>query len=220
MEVQGGIAERVFFFSFFRAVLSINLHINISRFNMSDLKQELIQHYRWLRQYGLNDSHSGNASVRDGDTIWVTPSGCCADTIQETDLVACSIDGGVVDGASLDAPLHIAVYQRNPRARVMLHSHGPHSVAMTMNGEDFKPIDFEGQYYFPNVPVISIAYQDYLDESSEWVSKALAQNKIVIVRGHGVYATAESINLAYKWTCSLELSAQTAHIQHVEEKCV
>ena len=25
------------------------------------LKQELVQYYRWLRQYGINDSHSGNA---------------------------------------------------------------------------------------------------------------------------------------------------------------
>jgi L-fuculose-phosphate aldolase len=32
------------------------------------------------------------------------------------------------------------------------------------------------------------------------------------VRGHGVYAWGESLNRAYKWTCSLELSARTAHI--------
>jgi len=184
---------------------------------MTDLKEELIQHYRWLRQYGLNDSHSGNASVRDGDTIWATPSGCCADTIQADDLVPCSIDGQITEGASLDAPLHIAVYQCNQNARVLLHSHGPHSVALTMNGQDFRPIDFEGQYYFPHVPVLIIEYQDYLEESPEQISRALSQNKIAIVRGHGVYATAENINLAYKWTCSLELSAQIAHIQHLEE---
>ena len=179
---------------------------------MANLKQELIQHYRWLRQYGLNDSHSGNASVRDGDTVWVTPSGCCADTIEAEDLVPCSIDGKTGEGASLDAPLHIAIYQQNPDAKAVLHSHGPHSVALTMSGEDFKPIDFEGKYYFQNVPVLNIEYQDYLTESPALVSKALTNQKIAIVRGHGVYAVAESINLAYKWTCSLELSAKTKHI--------
>jgi L-fuculose-phosphate aldolase len=150
--------------------------------------------------------------VRDGDIVWLTPSGCCADTLSDNDLVACNINGEVGAGASLDAPLHIAVYQHNPQACALLHSHGPHSVALTMDGRDFVPLDFEGQYYFAHVPVLNIAYQDYLEESPTQVAHALAQYKIAIVRGHGVYAQAESVNLAYKWSCSLELSAQTAFI--------
>jgi len=185
---------------------------------VNNLKQELIQHYRWLRQYGLNDSHSGNASVRDGETIWVSPSGCCADTMTADDLVPCSVNGSIGDGASLDAPLHVAIYQQNPTLQAVLHSHGPHSVALTMNGKDFTPIDFEGQYYFKHVPVLNIEYQDYLNESPLQVSKALMKSKITIVRGHGVYAAAETINLAYKWTCSLELSAKTKHIINLENK--
>jgi len=177
-----------------------------------DCKQELVQYYRWLRQYGLNDSHSGNASVRNDDTIWVTPTGCCADTLQVDDLVACHIDGAVGDGASLDAPLHIQVYQQNSQAVCVLHSHGPHSVALTMDGQCFVPPDFEGQYYFPKVPVLNIEYGDYVSEAPAQVAKALSQHKIAIVRGHGVYTQAESCNLAYKWTCSLEMSAKTAFI--------
>ena len=34
-----------------------------------------------------------------------------------------------------------------PRAGAVLHSHGAYSVALTMDGEDFVPADFEGQYY-------------------------------------------------------------------------
>lgn len=34
--------------------------------NPMHMKDDLVRHYHWLRQYGLNDSHSGNASVRDG----------------------------------------------------------------------------------------------------------------------------------------------------------
>ncbi|MDX1824355.1 MAG: class II aldolase/adducin family protein, partial [Thiohalomonadales bacterium] len=113
-----------------------------------DIKQDLIRYYQWLRQYGINDSHSGNASVRDDSTVWVTPTGACADTLQADDLVACSLGGSIGKGASLDAALHVAVYQQNPKTRAILHSHGPHTVALTMNGEDFLPPDFEGQYYF------------------------------------------------------------------------
>jgi len=176
------------------------------------IKQELVQHYHWLRQYGLNDSHSGNASVRDGDTIWITPTGCCADTLTDSDLIACDINGETGEGASLDAHLHIAVYQQNASSCAVFHSHGPHTVALTMDGKDFSPADFEGQYYFQSVPVLNIEYQDYLNESPSMVAHALSHHKIAIVKGHGIYAHAETVNLAYKWNCSLELSAKTAFI--------
>jgi L-fuculose-phosphate aldolase len=177
-----------------------------------DLKQDLVRYYHWLRQYGINDSHSGNASVRDNETVWVTPTGACADTLQAEDLVACSLAGKIGKGASLDAALHVTVYQHNPKARAVLHSHGAHTVALTMNGEDFIPPDFEGQYYFSRVPVISIDYDRYLQDAPPQVACILAEYPIMVVRGHGVYAQAETLNLAYKWTCSLELSARTAFL--------
>jgi len=173
---------------------------------------DLIRHYRWLRRYGLNDSHSGNASVRDGETVWVTPTGACADTLTEEELIACRPDATPGAGASLDAPLHLAVYQASPRVGAVLHSHGPYTVALTLGGQDFVPVDFEGQYYFQRVPVIAISYEHYLQESPQRVAQALASHKVCVVRGHGIYAAAESLNLAYKWSCSLELSAKTAYI--------
>ncbi|MCG6935235.1 MAG: class II aldolase/adducin family protein [Proteobacteria bacterium] len=177
-----------------------------------DEKHDLVRHYHWLRQYGINDSHSGNASIRVDDDVWVTPTGACADTLHADDLRACPLAGPPIAGASLDAPLHLAVYARNPSARAVLHSHGPYTVALTMNGEDFIPPDFEGHYYFPRVPVISISYARYLEEAPQKVAEILAEYPLTVVRGHGVYAQAESVNLAYKWTCSLELSAKTDFI--------
>jgi L-fuculose-phosphate aldolase len=178
--------------------------------DLNDLKHDLVQHYHWLRQYGCNDSHSGNASFRWHDQIWVTPTGCCADTLTVDDLILCHLNGEVGEGASLDAPLHIAVYQHNPNVKAVFHSHGPHTVALTMKGEDFVPIDFEGQYYFPVVPVVTIPYDQYVELSPAAVAEQLKDHKVTVVAGHGVYACGENINLAYKWSCSVELSAKTA----------
>ena len=175
-------------------------------------RQQLIQYYQWLRQYGYNDSHSGNMSVKDQQTIWVTPTGACADTLNEDELVACRLDQAPPEGATLDAALHLAVYKENKKTEAVIHSHGAYTVAMTLNGDDFIPLDFEGAYYFQKVPVLNIAYDDYLEEAPQRVARALVKNKIVVVRGHGVYAQAENLNLAYKWTCSLELSAKTAYL--------
>ncbi|HFD80146.1 MAG TPA: class II aldolase/adducin family protein [Gammaproteobacteria bacterium] len=174
-----------------------------------DPRLDLIRHYRWLRRYGLNDSHSGNLSVRCGDDYWITPTGACADTLEADQLIRCTLGESPAAGASLDAPLHRAVYEKNPQAATVMHSHGACSVAVTLGGDDFAPVDFEGQYYFGRVPVLDIPYSDYLEEAPSQVAQALHGVPIVVVRGHGVYACADSLNLAYKWTCSLELSART-----------
>lgn len=177
-----------------------------------DPRQDLIRHYQWLRRHGLNDSHSGNASIRDGERVWVTPTGACADTLVDTALVACHPGQAITAGASLDAALHLGVYSRNPGAGAVLHSHGPYSVAFSFTGTDFVPDDFEGQYYFPRVPVLNIPYDQYLDQAATAVAETLAEHPICMVRGHGVYSWGETMNLAYKWTCSLEQSAKTAWI--------
>ncbi len=175
-------------------------------------KDELVRYYSWLRKYGYNDSHSGNASVREQNTIWVTPSGACADTLHPDDLVTCNLDGSICENASYDARLHIEVYKKCPKARAVLHSHGPHIIAMTMNGKDFIPNDFEGKLYFPRVPVHNIPFDQYSEDSPELVAKTLSNYCITVVCGHGVYTCAESLNLAYKWTCSLEHSAKIAYL--------
>ena len=103
-------------------------------------------------------------------------------------------------------------YQANPDTHAVLHSHGPYSVAMTMDNEEFFPADFEGPLYFSRVPVLTIPYDQYAARSPRLVAEILADYPIVVVRGHGVYAFADSLNLAYKGTCSRELSAKTAFI--------
>ena len=176
------------------------------------IKQELVQYYKWLRQHGLNDSHSGNVSVKDGDKIWITPTGACADSLTEEDLVACQLNKPPTDGASLDATLHLAIYKNNSDLHAVFHSHGPYTIAMTMNGKEFMPFDFEGQFYFGKISVINLEFNDIFVKSAELVAEELKDSKAVVVCGHGTYAAAETLNLAYKWTCSLESSAKTAFI--------
>jgi len=175
----------------------------------------LIRYFRWLRTYGLNDSHSGNASCRIGDTVWITPTGCCADTLSEEDLLQGSVGGSVPVGASLDARLHLEVYRAVPDAAAVIHSHGPFSTAVTMTGADFVPEDFEGRYYFPRVPVLSIPHESYVEQSPGMVSLALSGHPVAIVRGHGVCAWGTCLDQAYKWTCSLESSARITWLARV-----
>lgn len=182
---------------------------------MQDPKRALVEYYRLLRRHGYNDSHSGNGSVRVGDTAWVTPTGACGDTLEADALVACPLDGTPPPEASLDAALHLAVYRANAEARAVLHSHGPHAIALSLAGGDFAPLDFEGTAYFPRVPVLDIAYAEHVAESPARVAAALAAHPVAIARGHGVYARGETLERAYQWSCALEASARIAWLARV-----
>jgi len=174
------------------------------------IQRQLVHFYRLLRQYGLNDSHSGNGSVRTGERMWITPTGACADTVHTGALVGCPLQGTIPARASQDARLHAQVYRENAAARAVLHCHGPYTVALTLDGGDYVPGDLEGQLYFPNVPVISIPYERYFELSAHEVAPRLAHDPVVVVRGHGIFAWGHDAEEAYKRCCSLELSARTS----------
>ncbi len=177
------------------------------------LTEELTRYYRLLRKRGINDSHSGNASVRDGPALWITPTGACADVLRPWQIVRCSLDGASCSRASQDLALHRAVYRHNAEATAVLHGHGKYAVALTLDGRDFVPVDLEGEFYFaPRVPVLDVNYAEYFIKSPELVGRALADHRVVIVRGHGLYAWGVGLDQAYKWICSLELAASVRYL--------
>jgi L-fuculose-phosphate aldolase len=174
-------------------------------------RTDLIRFYHLLRVYGYNDSHSGNASCRINESSYlVTPTGACADLLRPGDLIEANIHSKPPEGASLDSELHRQVYLANPKAKAMLHSHVPHLLAMTMDGNDFIPSDFEGLYYFGRINVINLPHEEVLAGAVIEVPGALKDHPIVVVRGHGAYAQGQDLEQAYKWICSAELSAKTA----------
>lgn len=176
---------------------------------MADLRRELVRYYRWLRRYGLNDSHSGNASVRDGETVWVTPTGACADLLRPADLVPCRLGRPPPEGASLDAAIHLAVYAAVPEAGAVLHAHGPHAIALSLGcGPRLAFDDFEGAWYFPEgVPVADVNAARYREEAPARIAAALRAAEACLMRGHGIYARGASLERAYKWVCTVESAA-------------
>ena len=175
---------------------------------MPDPRADLIRYYRLLRQHGNNDSHSGNGSVRAGDRAWLTPTGASGDTVEAADLIECTLDAPPPAGASIDAALHLAVYRAVDAAGAILHSHGPHAIALSLGGDDFVPVDFEGQLLFPCVPVLDIALADHATQAPARVAEVMADHAVVILRGHGIYARGRDLNEAYRWNCQVEASAR------------
>lgn len=173
-----------------------------------DPRAGLIQTLQRLRADGYNDAATGNASVRRGQRFWITPSSAVREAVMPVDLIACGLDAPLPEGASLDTPIHREVYRQQPDTGAVLHSHGPHSVAVSFAGRDFEPADFEGARLLGNVPVVTVKPDAHQEQAPAAVADALSVSPICIVVGHGVYARGSTIRDAYRLTMTLELSAR------------
>lgn len=86
-------------------------------------------------QRGLMAGLNGNISMRQGDAMIVTVSGCAKGRLQPGDLARVHLDSGNVLGPgqpSTEAALHRAVYALQPKAQAVLHVHPPYLLALSL----------------------------------------------------------------------------------------
>ena len=93
---------------------------------------------RAMLETGLVVNTSGNASVRIGEHIAITPSNCAYETLQTTDIVVLDLDGNPVEGdllPSSETPLHLSLYKRDDSIGAIVHTHSVYATAVSTLGE-------------------------------------------------------------------------------------
>jgi len=156
---------------------------------------------------GLISSHSGNLSIRLGDRLIITRRGCRLGCLEEHDLIETGISKNdrFTPLASIELPVHRAVYQRTP-ALAIVHVHPPHVVALSLTETEVVPNCAEGLATVGRVPVLGWDMEVRPGGLADIVAQALTQRRIVMVRGHGSFAIGQLLDEAYSYTTSLEES--------------
>jgi len=161
---------------------------------------------------GINNSHSGNISVRskNPDSVIITRSGSMLGNLTINDLVETSLKPNPVTDktASRELVVHRSIYEMSSKTAV-IHSHPPSAIALSLKYDCVKPIDAEGGYYFPGgVKVIDVENAIASAEVAEKVAPLLARENIVIVRGHGTFAACEDLERCFLYTTTLESASR------------
>ncbi len=180
-------------------------------------KDELVRHLHFLRNYNLNDSHSGIGSVRFGNRLWITPRHGSAETLTVGDLLDGELNGTVEGFAPNTTAIHQAVYKQNNELHAMLQSHGPYTVAMTLDADEFSSGQTSGSG-LSRVPVLTLPPDRFERDAGAALAEVLGRQPIAVVRGHGVFAAAATVELAYRWTTALEHAAHTAFVAKLAGK--
>lgn len=154
-------------------------------------------------------THAGNLSVRYGDRIIIKRRGAMLGNLKPHDLIETGIeknDSGVAL-ASTELLAHRTIYQKTP-ALAIVHCHPRTAIAFSLSRDEIVPIDNEAAYLLKKIPVVTEEFASGTSEMANTVADALQNYKVIMLRGHGSFATGQTLDEALLWSSILEESCQ------------
>jgi len=154
-------------------------------------------------------SHGGNLSIRLGDRVVIKRRGAMLGNLKPHDLIETGIeknDSGVAL-ASTELLVHRTIYMKTP-ALAVCHCHPRTAIAFSLSRDQLVPIDNEASYLLKMIPVVTEEFPSGTPEMARKVAEALVNYKIIMLRGHGSFATGQTLDEAFHWSSTLEESCQ------------
>jgi L-fuculose-phosphate aldolase len=155
------------------------------------IRSEIIDVSRLLYSKGLATAFEGNISVKDGDKIFITPSGICKGFVTEEMLVIMDLHGNVLEGKykpSSESKLHLAAYRSRPDINSVVHAHPPYATAFAVAN---KPIETKGYpeaiVLYDKIPLAAYGTPS-TDEICHGVEEYINDYDIILLANHGVVA--------------------------------
>ncbi len=158
---------------------------------------------------GLSSSHGGNLSVRLGERLLITRRWAQLGHLTEQDIVETGVarnDRGT-PVASSELAIHRAIYASTP-AQAIVHAHPVYATSMSLLEDAIEPLDAQGRRDLGAIPVIGDTIIEDVRDVVDAVVEALKSNRVVVVRGHGTFATGQLLHEAHGWTSLLEESCR------------
>lgn len=158
---------------------------------------------RLLYERHLVTGVGGNASVRAGKGIFITPSGYSLRDVRPEVVVTVDQDGGVLDGGSptKDVEMHVGILRARRDVRVVCHVHGAFIIALSTlvePGPDTLPPLTPGFAYYahplPMIPFMVPGSAELADAVIEHFAKG--RGRAVLLQNHGLVTLGEDFQEA------------------------
>jgi L-fuculose-phosphate aldolase len=133
--------------------------------------------------------------------------------LEEHDLIETGISKNdrATPLASIELVVHRAIYQQTP-ASAIVHAHPPHAIALSLTETEIVPTDTECLSIIDRVPVVGWNTEVKPGGLADVIAQALKEARLVMVHGHGSFATGQLIEEAHNHTTALEESCQVIYL--------
>jgi L-fuculose-phosphate aldolase len=181
---------------------------------MTTAQRQVAEVYRALGRAGMNAGSAGNVSVRVRNGMVITPSGCSAESISDTDPVTMSLDGPgqrKPRGALVPSSewfMHAAIYRAYADAAAIVHTHADACTALACLNEKLPAFHYlvvrfggEDVRCAPHVTFGTPAL-------AEVAVAALADRTACLLANHGMVVTGATADAALTAAITLETLAR------------
>jgi L-fuculose-phosphate aldolase len=173
-------------------------------------REALADASRRLASEGLVIDTAGNLSVRAGDHVVVTPTGCLLSEVTPEDMAVVEVEGEPVEGPAptSELGLHLGVYRRFEWAGAVVHTHSPMATAVGCVVDELPPIHYQMLALGGGVRVAPYATFGS-DELHEHVLSTLEGHTAALMKNHGALTCGTELDSAVdatfllEWACSL-----------------
>ncbi|MCH9674756.1 MAG: aldolase [Gammaproteobacteria bacterium] len=190
--------------------------------SLKQIRIDLACALRWAARMGLNEGVDNHFSVAvpddDGITrghrFLINPHGWHWSEITATSLVLCDADGNVLEGDNEVEDtafyIHSRIHVNVPNAIAVLHTHMPHTTALTLLEDGRLEMCEQNALMFDD----RIAYDETytglaLDrEEGDRLARKMGNQSILMMANHGVLVTGDSVATAFNDLYYLERAAQ------------
>ncbi len=150
-----------------------------------------------------------SVSIRLGDRVIIKRRGAMLGQLKPHDLIE---TGWIKTTAVWRWPppscWSIALSIMNTPALAICHCHPRTAIAFSLSRDELVPIDNEASYLLKKIPVVTEEFASGTPEMANKVAEALQNYKIIMLRGHGSFATGQTLDEAFHWSSTLEESCQ------------
>jgi L-fuculose-phosphate aldolase len=159
------------------------------------LRAALLHTSRRMVELGLNRGTAGNASVRCGDNILITPSAVPVAEMNEPDMVLLAADGKVLHGRkpSSEWRFHCDIFKARPEIGAVLHMHSTFATTIACLGKDVPAVHYHiaiaGGDSIRCTPYTIFGEQNLSDLALE----ALHDRKACLLGNHGMIALGKDL---------------------------
>ena len=176
---------------------------------MEYIYSEIIKVGRLLFEEGLVSARSGNISRAFENKLFITRTGSNMGYLSREDIICLSLKKEhILDRrASVELPVHRRIILETNKPAVV-HAHPTYTLLLSYEKELIQPVDSEGREILGEVPVLDLRRPSASEELAREASKVLRDLPVVVVRGHGVFSSADELHRAYSFISTLEHSCK------------
>lgn len=173
----------------------------------TELRNQICEIGRLMRQYNYIDGTSGNISARlDDDHILCTPSGLAKGRMSPDQLIVVNMDGkkvGEVTAANANLHptseilMHLECYRQRPDVNGVVHAHPPTAVALTAAGVSLqRALLAEVVILLGLVPTAPYATPCGTDDRDS-IRELIVDHDAVMLSHHGSLTVGADVEMAY-----------------------